>query len=127
MYYRFTIVVMAFILSATVYGATIEEEVAQAASRFNQNLPMFVDSATRLERTSAAGKNFKYIYTMVNLTKQNANIEAFRQQVIPVARNQYCTSTEMKAFRTYGVSVSHSYFDKHGIELIMFTIRPSDC
>jgi len=119
---------MFFIINSLVYADTIDKVLVQTANTINQNVPMLVDRDTRLDRTSAgAGRNFKYVYTMINLPRKNANMEAFRHQRIPVARNQYCTSTEMKAFRKYGVTVSHSYFDKYGNELIMFTIRPSDC
>jgi len=121
-------VLIFFIFNSMVCAGKIDKVLVQTANTINQNVPMLVDRDTRLDRTSAgAGRNFKYIYTMINLNKKNANIEAFRKQAIPNAKNIYCTSTEMKAFRKYGVTVSHSYFDKYGNELIIFTIRPSDC
>ena len=99
----------------------------QAASQINKNLPIMVDTETRLDATVGINKQFRYNYTLVNYTAEeldpNAIIEAMEEKII----NSVCTTKEMEVFVNNGVPVTYAYHGKNGKQLTTITVQPVQC
>ncbi len=98
-----------------------------AASELNKNLPMMVDSETRLDSTVGINKQFRYNYTMINFLESEIDVPAFKEAMSPYVRNGVCTTEEMKVFVTNDVPVTYAYFDKDGKQFAIITIQPTEC
>lgn len=99
----------------------------KAASKINENLPMMVDSETRLDATIGMNKQFRYNYTLMNYTAEDIDIPAFNEAMKPSLVNKVCTTEEMVEFMNYGVSVTYAYHGKNGKKFTAITIKPEFC
>src|SRR5450756_2599612 len=65
-------------------AAAFDKALVQISSDMNKNLPMMVDSETRLDSTVAGpGNRITYIYTIVNHAKSEMDISVLKQTVRP--------------------------------------------
>jgi len=104
-----------------------EKALFEAASQMNKNLPMMIDSETRLDSTMASpGKIFIYSYTVVNYTIAELDVEAFTNAMRPNLVNHTKTSKDMESFRKNKVTLKYNYRDKNGREIAQITITPND-
>lgn len=99
----------------------------QAASQINQNLPMMVDSETRLDSTVGINKTFRYNYTMINYPVEELDPKGFSEAMRPQIVNSVCTTKEMEVFMKNGVPVTYAYHGKNGKQLTTITVEPSQC
>ncbi|MGI9535632.1 MAG: hypothetical protein ACR2PB_01075 [Desulfocapsaceae bacterium] len=133
MRYRcFALLVIAILIPMNANAAkTITEEdkrvIAEELSKINEGLPKMVDKATRWESTVLAGTTVSYVFTLLNLTKENApeNIGflLYRQ-----ALNGYCTAGGyVSHMRDHEVDLSLYYRDVEGNILSSLMIEYGDC
>lgn len=99
----------------------------QAANQINQNLPMMVDSETRLDSTVGINNQFRYNYTMINYPAEELDSKAFKEAMQPQLINSVCTTKEMEVFMKNGVPVTYAYHGKNGKQVTTITIHPSQC
>lgn len=103
----------------------IDAVLVQAASRINKNLPMMVDSATRLDSTVGFNKQFRYHYTMINYPAEELDPKGFADIMRPQLIKKVCTT--MESFMNNGVSVTYAYYGKNGKQFTTITVQPSQC
>ncbi|WP_067586599.1 DUF2569 domain-containing protein [Endozoicomonas ascidiicola] len=105
----------------------INKLLINAASTINQNLPMHIDSDTRLDSTTSVSGNFIYKYTLINYTIEDIDIQYFINSMSPVLKNGVCTSEEMKVFVEMKVPIKYMYYDRNGSQVTTITIMPNQC
>lgn len=104
-----------------------DKQLFEVSKQVNQNLPMMLDAETRIDTTiPMAGKTFQYVYTLVNYSRGEIDIEAFKEVMRPQIVNSIKTSTDMKTFRENQVTMVYLYRDKDGNEVAKFTILPDE-
>lgn len=105
----------------------LDSALMQAASEINANLPMMVDSETRLDATVGMNKRFRYNYTLINYSaneiEPKAIVDAMQDKLI----NNVCTSKEMEVFVKNSIPVTYAYFGKNGKQITVITVSPSQC
>lgn len=112
-----------------VTEANTEDELAKAVALANQQLPMQVDAATRLDRVSLGlNHDLMYHYTLVEYHAQGKNvfdidIEGLKERVIP----QACANTSSRSFLDEGITVVYRYSDNDGHEILKAFVQPNDC
>ena len=105
----------------------LNRALTQAASQINANLPMMVDSGTRLDSTAGLNREFRYHYTLVNYSADELDRSAFENAKRSKLINNVCTSQELEVFVQNGVSVTYAYFGKYGKQIATITVQPSQC
>jgi hypothetical protein len=109
-------------------ASDIEAALAKASAEANKNVPLMLDSETRLDGTSAGpGRVLTYQYTLVNVTKVGGlNTKLFEQAMRPNIIKEYKTTPGLKALRDAEVSMHHRFSDKDGAFIIEIVIAPGD-
>lgn len=105
---------------------SIEEQIAKASDELNAKLPMTVDEETQLIHTSTEGRTFIYEYTLVNFTRDELDINHFKD-FLDAQREQACADPNFKDFFKHDVSIKHTYKDKNDRFLDEIVIPPSFC
>ena len=104
---------------------SFDKAMMEAASEINENCPIMIDNDTRLDNTVAMPNNiFQYNYTLVNLEKNEINIEELRSFIEPNVVNNVKTNPEMKAYKDNKVTMSYFYKDKKGEYLLEINVTP---
>jgi hypothetical protein len=104
-----------------------DKSLIQFANQINQNLPIMLDSDTRLDSTMVfPGKNFSYYYTLINYTVDEIDIEAFENLMRPIIINNVKTNSDMDDIRKNEVTLNYNYRDKDGVEITQIKITSND-
>lgn len=106
------------------FGSTqdVDSQLRAAAEEVNKNLPMMVDSITRLDTTSALpDRKFVYKYTILNV-ESLPGPEEFEEQIKPSLVNMYRTSKDMEVMRKAKATLVYTYFTKEGKEFCRIEI-----
>lgn len=133
----------AFTLVAAIGGAIIgkwavsdlftqtEEDktkiLMQAASELNVNLPMTIDEETILFATSGFKNKFMYSYQLPNYEKDNLDVNAFVDSMLPNINNFVCSTEDMKAFRDMEIIISYSYYDTNKKQITVIDVDTKKC
>ena len=115
---------------ATAANTSAEEErrvFAEKISEINEGLPKMIDNETRWDSTVAAGTNVSYLFTLLNITKDDAppniGFHLYRH-----ALNEYCTpGGYINYLREYEVELSMYYRDVDGNVVASLMISNEDC
>ena len=105
----------------------LDSVLIKAASKINANLPMMVDSETRLDSTIGINKEFRYNYTLINYSANEIDPKAIVDAMQDKLINNVCTSKDMAIFVKNSIPVTYAYFGKNGKEIAVITISPSQC
>jgi hypothetical protein len=108
-------------------GAHLDKALFNMANELNKNLPMMVDRDTRWDSSGAEpGNKFIYIYTVVNHTKEEADVPALEKALRPQLIANYKTNDQMKYFREHNVELHYQYKDKNGEFVFEIVVSPKD-
>jgi hypothetical protein len=105
----------------------IEKELIKTSQQINKQLPMMVDSETRLDTTICTGKNVAYKYTMINLSEKDLDINAFIKEIKPMLLKNQCSNENMVKMLKIGVQYSYMYQDRNGTLVTAININKNDC
>jgi hypothetical protein len=104
-----------------------DKELVEATSEINKNLPIMVDSETRLDSLMALPDNaIQYFYTLVNYSKDEINIEDFKNELSPMVLNNIKTNSDLKSFKDNKITMIYSYRDKNNNELFKLKYEYDD-
>lgn len=107
--------------------ASLEEQLAFAATSLSEDCPMMVDGDTRMDKVeSGPGHRFNYYYTLINYAADEIDVESFLSIMRPQILNQVRLHPDMKFFRDHKITLNYFYKDKNGDELTSLEIRPTD-
>ena len=113
--------VQKFIFSPPGY----DKQLMYAASELNKSCPFMVDESTRLDNAVAMpGKVFQYNYTLLQVSKEELDIDTLKKYLEPDVINSVRTSPDLKPFRDNEVTMSYSYKDKAGVFVYKFSVTP---
>lgn len=102
------------------------KELNEIASYVNQNLPMMIDSETRLDNVFGFNNTLTYQATVVNYFSHEID-PAILQAMKPNMVNYLCTNPQTAYFFENGVSVQYDYSGKARKYITSITISPRDC
>lgn len=104
---------------------SFNEAMVEVANEINKTCPMMIDQDTQLDNTMALPNNtFVYNYTLVNLEKENIDIEAVKNFIEPKVVNNMKTSPDMKLYRENRTTMTYNYKDKNGIFVLKINVGP---
>jgi len=102
-----------------------DKTLMETASNANRNLPMMIDSETRLDNMAATdNKTFRYTYTLVNMEAGKVDTTAMKSKMEPYIINNVKTSPEMESQRQREITFVFYYKDKNGNYLFSIAITP---
>jgi hypothetical protein len=97
--------------------SAIENLLIETSKKLNKNLPLMVDTDTRLDVTLALGMQIHYKYTLVNTATKDMDVAVFRKKMeehmIRTHRADKGAVTLLKA----GVEYVFIYVDKNGVSV----------
>lgn len=93
----------------------------------NKQLPIMVDSDTKLEKTSSEGNTLIYHYVLVNYLSTELDPLALEQNLRPMVTQQTCTMPNLKPVVDQGGSISYRYTGKDQKQIIAIDIDKSSC
>ena len=104
-----------------------DKNLVETANQLNKNLPIMLDSETRLDSTMALpGKKFSYYFTLVNYSVDEVDIENFENIMNQNILNNLKTNSDLKEFRDNKVTMIYFYKDKNGNEIVKFEFTHDD-
>lgn len=107
--------------------SAIEKALLETSQQINKQLPMMVDSETRLDVTMCAGKHVAYKYTMINLSETEIDKIDFANQVKAILVKNQCSNENMIKMLKMDVRYNYTYLDRNGILLAAININKSHC
>lgn len=126
------LLVITILIPIHALGAmTLSEEersiVAEKVSRMNEELPKMLNEVTRWESTIVTGSTVSYVFTLLNVTKENAP-DNIGFQLYRLAMNGYCTAGGyVSQLRDHEVDLSIYYRDVDGNIVASLIINHGSC
>lgn len=126
--------VMALAISLTaascgIGGTNDYEALVKTSEEMNKSFPMKVDNDTSLDSTNVQKDplTLNYYYTIVTLEKQaiTGDLKDIVEQLKVGTQKNLDEAPEMAEFRTKNISLKYCYYDKNGVFLVDYTIKPT--
>jgi hypothetical protein len=105
---------------------TIEDLLA-AANRLNSQLPMMIDSNTRIDSTMALTNKFQYNYTILSESSQEIDAEEYIKSIEPSVINKTCNLEDNLSFVNVGVTMDFVYRTIDGVRIGTISVTPEKC
>lgn len=97
----------------------------EVSEEINKKCPMIIDKDTKLNNTVVlSNKTIQYNYTLVNLEKENTDVEVLEKEFTPLLLKDVKTNPGLKPFRDRGVTLSYYYKDKNGDFIMNYKVTP---
>lgn len=106
---------------------TIEKTLLETSRQINAQLPTMVDKETRLDSTMCLGKQLHYKYTMINVSENDIDKEAFKNEITSMLVKNQCNNDSMVKMLKLGVEYFYIYFDKNGSLIAAINISKNNC
>ena len=114
-----------FFLAQQLFTPSFDKIMVKTASEINKTCPFMVDEYTRLDNTVAMPNNtFQYNYTLVDIAKEEINLDTVRKYIEPSLINNVKTNPDLKVFRDNKTTLSYYYKDKNGEFVHKFLVTP---
>ena len=95
------------------------------SDELNKNCPVMIDSETQLDNTETLpGKVFQYNYSLVNISRGEADTAAMRSVLAPAILDAVKTSPELQLHRSLKTTMNYNYKDKNGNFLLLISVTP---
>ena len=109
-------------------AATMMAVLANMADQLNKQMPMTIDSETRLDNilASPTAPKFTYNYTL-SISLKEIKETNLLDQVRPTLVKGVCTNPDMKIFIDNGVTVGYSYRAMDGSFAGKIEVSPAIC
>ena len=105
----------------------LDMQLVEATKEINKHLPMMIDSETRIDLTVVLPHNtIQYVFTMVNQSKDQLNVEDLEARLRPIVLNNIKTNSDMEYFKENKVTMAYLYKDKDGKEVLEMTFKYDD-
>jgi hypothetical protein len=93
----------------------------------SKQLPIMVDSDTKLEKISSEGNVLIYNFTMVNYLSTEVDSEAFEQNMKPAVIQETCAMPSLKLVLDKGGSISYRYNGKDKKQIMTINVDKNSC
>lgn len=105
-----------------------ESFIASSAETVNKQLPVMVDSNTRMDRVvPGPGLLFTYQYTITNLRYSAAAARYIQGEFADELRPKICANEKLHVFFKQGVNISYSYSGTDGVPIGAFLVTAKQC
>lgn len=101
--------------------------LAKAASIANKDLPIMVDSETRLDNTIGGNYRVVYNYTLVNYQSEEIDPNELKSIYQETIKNKSCTTPMLIPYFKHGVSIYYQYYGNKGKFITAIKVSPDDC
>jgi hypothetical protein len=122
-------IVSFFVVSYFTRGGDDYSTLLKTSEEMNKSFPMTVDNDTRLDSTNVQKEplTLNYYYTIVTVEKEAiaANLREVVAQLKKGTQDNLDKAPEMKEFREKNISLKYSYYDKKGVFVVDYTIKPT--
>lgn len=98
-----------------------------AAALANKQLPVMLDSDTKLEQVSAEGNTLIYHYQLINYLASELDADALGDNIRPILTQQTCSLPNLKPVLSQGGSIAYRYNDKDQVLLVELVIDQASC
>ena len=106
---------------------SFDKQMMAAASELNESCPMMVDAETRLDNAVAMPDNvFQYNYTMINIKKEDLDVDVFTNELEPFITNSVKTNPDLQVYRDNKVTMAYYYQDMEGEFLTKIVVTPDE-
>lgn len=105
----------------------LEEALTETAIAVNKQLPIMIDSETRLDAVLCSGKTMQYRYTLVNVRNNEVDRNELMNEILPFVTNNVCKNDKMAKMIKMGAEYNYTYFDKDGNYIGMAGITKHSC
>ncbi|MCL1934350.1 MAG: hypothetical protein FWF53_11135 [Candidatus Azobacteroides sp.] len=106
-------------------SSAFDKPLLETTDRINRNLPVMIDSETRLDNMITLDKKtFQYNYTLVNMEKGKVDTIAMKNKLEPLIINGVKTSPDAEYQRKNEMTLVHYYKDKNGNYLFSVIVTP---
>ena len=123
-------------ITAITYGLLLYEAIndpkvlnaalVETADEVNKDLPIMIDSETRLDGTVASYKTFIFLYTIINVSEAEIDVYKLYNNLYPEILNNIKTNSDLKIFRDNKVTMVYLYRDKNGNKIVEFRFGYED-
>ena len=104
---------------------SFDKVMIYAASEVNKMCPIMVDEYTRLDNAVALpGNIFQYNYTLVDIAKDEVNLDTVRKYIEPRIINNVKTNPDLKIYRDNKTTMTYYYKDKNGVFVHKLSVTP---
>jgi hypothetical protein len=93
----------------------------------NKQLPVMVDSDTRLEKLSTDGKTMTYHYMLVNYAAKDLDATALMKLLVPTVIRQTCDQASLKSILEQGGTIAHRYNAKDNVLIGEVAVDKKSC
>jgi len=105
---------------------TFNKQLKNIANEINKTCPIVVDQYTRLDNVSVLpNKVLQYNYTLINISKDEVNMDTVDKYIKPTILNSVKTDPSMKYQREHEITLSYHYRDKNGNFVMKYDVTPS--
>ena len=109
------------------YDQKLEKILRKTSENFNKQLPMILDSDTRIDSTIAYKNEIKYLYTLYTLHSSELDSELLRKTYEPNLINGVCSSENSSKLLKRGGKFIFIYRSKDGKEVLRMGVDRSKC
>lgn len=102
-------------------------EILERASEINKTLPRRIDTGLYWDRASAEDRQFKFYYSLADLSKQQIDIESFKSRQRQVLQQFSCSDKQSRGLLEGLAFIHYIYRDKDGETIAKVLISPADC
>ncbi len=102
--------------------------VLQGAAKFlNKQLPIMVDSDSKLVKATSEGKTLTYHYTLIKYAANDLDPVALKESLTPMVTKQTCTMPNLRPVVDRGATIRYLYNGNDAKEILAINVRKSNC
>jgi hypothetical protein len=109
------------------YDKKLEQILIKTSVELNKQLPMEIDSNTRLDTTLVYKNEIKYLYTLYTLNSAEIDAAMLKKTYEPNLINGVCTSENTSKLLKHGCKFIYIYRSKEGKEVLRMSVDKSKC
>lgn len=113
--------------SKTATPGLSDKVLAEQADKINRNLPMMVDSETKMLDIHGINNTVTTDYQLVNVLAKQVDTTQFNRVMKKKLLNNHCTRPETKILRDNNVTMRYNYRDMEGKFITLITIEANEC
>ncbi len=137
-YYLVLTVIMFYFGASQIYNTNyaiqpeakkeqVQSYIDKTVLELSANLPMDIDTETRLDNVYALPNTLIFSFTMKTFTKEEINQEYLTTKFVNNIKAKNCAAAEYEYLLNNNVSIFYNYADKVGEELISIEINSKEC
>jgi hypothetical protein len=104
-----------------------KKTLTETAKQINSQLPMMVDSETRMDAVMCVGNQLHYKYTLINYLEKDIDKAALKNELSKKLIKDSCNNDNIIKTLKVGVEYYYNYFDKDGLSVMSLHLSKKEC